>query len=145
MNVGMVAADKRAVKKVQALLIIAGCTDDGKIVADGMLGEHTRNAIREFQEGKRIPVTGELDETTLDRMINGFHRADGNVNTIQLIQAAAIIVEVVDDDFVADGTLTDHTVQAAMLISAYDGVMGLEFHLDIPDPRDTEQADDASE
>jgi len=35
---------------------------------DGVIGSHTRAAIRRYQQDSGIPVTGELDRQTLDRL-----------------------------------------------------------------------------
>lgn len=53
------------VVKVQAALRAFGNTD---IVVDGVRGEQTTAAIREFQALFHLPVTGEIDGTLLDKM-----------------------------------------------------------------------------
>ncbi len=53
------------VVKVQAALKAFGNTD---MVVDGIRGEQTVAAIREFQTLFRIPVTGEIDGPLLDKM-----------------------------------------------------------------------------
>jgi photosystem II stability/assembly factor-like uncharacterized protein len=50
------------VKRAQAALLVAGY-DVGK--TDGIAGTRTVGAIRKFQGDKRLPVTGQLDVTTL--------------------------------------------------------------------------------
>lgn len=53
------------VVKVQAALRAFGNTD---IVVDGVRGDQTTAAIREFQALFHLPVTGEIDGTLLDKM-----------------------------------------------------------------------------
>ena len=53
------------VVKVQAALRAFGNTD---IVVDGVRGEQTTAAVREFQALFHLPVTGEIDGTLLDKM-----------------------------------------------------------------------------
>lgn len=53
------------VVKVQAALRAFGNTD---IVVDGVRGEQTEAAVREFQALFHLPVTGEIDGTLLDKM-----------------------------------------------------------------------------
>ncbi|MCI5073532.1 peptidoglycan-binding protein [Oricola sp.] len=53
------------VVKVQAALRAFGNTD---IVVDGIAGEQTELAIREFQALFQLPVNGEIDGTLLDKM-----------------------------------------------------------------------------
>lgn len=53
------------VVRVQAALRAFGNTD---IVVDGVEGEQTTAAIREFQSLFRLPVTGEIDGILLDKM-----------------------------------------------------------------------------
>jgi peptidoglycan hydrolase-like protein with peptidoglycan-binding domain len=53
------------VVKVQAALKAFGNTD---ITIDGLAGDQTQAAIREFQTLFRIPVTGEVDGALLDKM-----------------------------------------------------------------------------
>lgn len=53
------------VVKVQAALRAFGNTD---VAVDGIAGEQTHAAIREFQSLFRLPVTGEIDGVLLDKM-----------------------------------------------------------------------------
>lgn len=53
------------VVKVQAALRAFGNTD---VTVDGVAGEQTQAAIREFQSLFRLPVTGEIDGVLLDKM-----------------------------------------------------------------------------
>lgn len=53
------------VVKVQAALRAFGNTD---VAVDGIAGEQTYAAIREFQSLFRLPVTGEIDGVLLDKM-----------------------------------------------------------------------------
>lgn len=53
------------VVKVQAALRAFGNTD---VAVDGVAGEQTQAAIREFQSLFRLPVTGEIDGVLLDKM-----------------------------------------------------------------------------
>ncbi|GAB4361116.1 MAG: peptidoglycan-binding protein [Oricola sp.] len=53
------------VVKVQAALRAFGNTD---VAVDGIAGEQTQAAIREFQSLFRLPVTGEIDGVLLDKM-----------------------------------------------------------------------------
>lgn len=53
------------VVKVQAALRAFGNTD---VAVDGVAGDQTQAAIREFQSLFRLPVTGEIDGVLLDKM-----------------------------------------------------------------------------
>ncbi|MDZ5698368.1 peptidoglycan-binding domain-containing protein [Chelativorans sp. M5D2P16] len=59
------AAGDPTVERVQAALKAFGNDD---IEVDGVLGENTRGAIREFQSLFGLPVTGEPDEPLLSKM-----------------------------------------------------------------------------
>jgi len=39
-----------------------------KLAVDGVMGKHTRSAIRDFQQRNQIMVTGQLDEATLAKL-----------------------------------------------------------------------------
>ncbi|WP_306118145.1 MULTISPECIES: peptidoglycan-binding protein [unclassified Roseitalea] len=56
----------RRVVKVQAGLKAFG---NDKIAVDGIAGEQTRAAVREFQALFRLPVTGEIDDALVDKMV----------------------------------------------------------------------------
>jgi len=53
------------IRQVQDRLQAAGFTPGA---TDGALGPQTRNALRLFQNAKRLPPTGELDEKTLEAL-----------------------------------------------------------------------------
>lgn len=48
--------------------------DIGPEGADGKIGKHTTQAIKDFQTAVHLPVTGELDKTTANRIENEFMR-----------------------------------------------------------------------
>lgn len=58
------AMSKAEVKKVQEVLI----KDGAKIKADGIMGKHTRAAIKAFQKKNNLKVTGRLDKETMEKL-----------------------------------------------------------------------------
>jgi len=50
---------------------------DQQIAVDGIFGNQTREALRRFQKRFRLPITGELDQVTLDKL-----REAGVMNSI---------------------------------------------------------------
>lgn len=52
------------VKSLQTLLIAKGYT----IVADGAFGPATETAVKNFQTRVGLPITGQVDQTTLDKL-----------------------------------------------------------------------------
>jgi len=52
------------VKKAQEMLV----KDGAKIKADGIMGKHTREAIKEFQKKNILKVNGKLDKETLAKL-----------------------------------------------------------------------------
>lgn len=64
-SAGMPAAQNENVKHVQEILHAKGFYK-GNI--DGIMGPHTRTAIREYQRAEKLPVTGRLDAKTASKM-----------------------------------------------------------------------------
>jgi hypothetical protein len=62
-----IGAIGEAVKQAQAILMSQGC---GPAKADGVFGESTAAAIRQFQTRKSLPVTGVVDDTTWQPLMN---------------------------------------------------------------------------
>ena len=52
------------VKKAQEMLV----KDGAKIKADGLMGKHTREAIKDFQKKNMLKVTGKLDKETMAKL-----------------------------------------------------------------------------
>ncbi|MEM9329959.1 MAG: peptidoglycan-binding protein [Pseudomonadota bacterium] len=74
-NPGLIVLDQAMVSSVQSgLREVYG---DEEIVVDGIFGNQTRQALLRFQKRFKIPQTGELDQTTLDKL-----REAGVVNAI---------------------------------------------------------------
>lgn len=63
---------KSAVTEIQSVLRAISLinTQYPKLVVDGIYGPETANAVRIFQRASGLPVTGELDRTTFDRIIS---------------------------------------------------------------------------
>lgn len=64
-SAGMPAAQNENVKHAQEMLHAKGFYK-GKV--DGIMGPHTRTAIREYQRSEKLPVTGRLDAKTASKM-----------------------------------------------------------------------------
>src|SRR3990172_2916915 len=58
------ALSESTVKALQEALIKQGIA----VKADGVLSDETRNAIRKYQSQHHLPVTGEPDKATLDKL-----------------------------------------------------------------------------
>ncbi|MEM7068248.1 MAG: peptidoglycan-binding domain-containing protein [Pseudomonadota bacterium] len=62
----MIVMDHALVSKVQTGL--SETYGDQEIAIDGIFGNQTRDALRRFQKRFKLPVTGELDQATLDKL-----------------------------------------------------------------------------
>jgi peptidoglycan hydrolase-like protein with peptidoglycan-binding domain len=62
---GSGSMDVETVRRIQQGLVNIAYAD---VAVDGMLGNQTRQAIREFQGDYRLPTTGEPDQAVLDKL-----------------------------------------------------------------------------
>ncbi|AZN72682.1 peptidoglycan-binding protein [Georhizobium profundi] len=62
---GSGSIDVETVRRIQQGLVNIAYAD---VAVDGMLGNQTRQAIREFQGDYRLPTTGEPDQAVLDKL-----------------------------------------------------------------------------
>ncbi|MCM1524929.1 MAG: peptidoglycan-binding protein [Ruminococcus sp.] len=64
------SAHSKNVREVQEYLRESGFTrDDGMpVIPDGIYGQHTKEAVANFQRSSGLPVTGEVDRVTWDRL-----------------------------------------------------------------------------
>ena len=53
-----------------------------EVFIDGIYGEKTRQAVRKYQETRVLPVTGEIDRVTFDRIFAEYSDFDGMENTL---------------------------------------------------------------
>ena len=62
--------EKEAITNLQRYLYQLSFTDPRipPVPVDGVYGDNTRRAVRSFQETQRLPVTGQVDQTTWDRL-----------------------------------------------------------------------------
>ncbi len=60
--------EKEAITNLQRYLYQLSFSDPriSPVPVDGVYGENTRRAVRSFQETKRLPVTGQVDQATWD-------------------------------------------------------------------------------
>lgn len=108
------------IKKAQALLIITGHDDGGRLIANGRMGQHTRNALLAFQRMHGLQTTGELDENTLAKMSDGSYEPVRNErDPIRMVQAAMILSGLDDGTLFANGRLDEPTRERLPVFIAF--------------------------
>lgn len=76
---GQQAMDQEQIRQVQRQLREAGF-DPGPI--DGIIGEQTKSAVREFQRAHGLPATGQLDQATRQElMVQGPQGSPGQMQS----------------------------------------------------------------
>jgi len=100
----------KKIKEAQAMLLLLEFTDNGTLVADGNLGEHTTNALMAYQhENDDLEETGEFDDDTLDELANETPDDLSDKSTTIQFQAAMILFGCTDGNtLVADGVEGEH-------------------------------------
>jgi peptidoglycan hydrolase-like protein with peptidoglycan-binding domain len=74
--------------------------------ADGVLGEHTATAIEAFQRNENLPVTGNLNKDTLDKLgiASGQNVSQNHSGARSFVKESGTIVESVGDTLQQHGT-----------------------------------------
>ena len=75
---------EEVIKDVQKWLRTIGreYPDFPEVFIDGINGEETRRAVRKYQETRVLPVTGEVDRITFDRIFAEYSAFDGMENAL---------------------------------------------------------------
>ena len=68
--------EREHIRRVQGWLRRLSGSDNRipEVFIDGIYGAETQNAVREFQKIYGFPVTGELDQTTFDKIFSEYSR-----------------------------------------------------------------------
>ena len=76
--------EKEHVRRVQRWLREIGRRDKRipEVFIDGIYGDETRQAVRKYQETRLLPVTGELDRVTFDRIFAEYSSFEGKENAL---------------------------------------------------------------
>ena len=71
----------RPIRSLQAMLSVIGAAhgETPSVAEDGIYGEQTAQAVREFQRRYDLPVTGEADNETWNRIVDVFTRVSFRV------------------------------------------------------------------
>lgn len=116
----------KVIKEAQAILIIRGLDDKGKLIANGKFDEYTRNALRIFQESRELEMTGELDRATLSIMMEDtdIEPLLGALSCIKMVQACMILTPGLDafGKLIADGMHDETTDHLLPLFIAYNSL-----------------------
>ncbi|MBI4426942.1 MAG: peptidoglycan-binding protein [Candidatus Magasanikbacteria bacterium] len=131
----------KVIKQAQALLIINGHDDDGQLNADGVFGEHTRNALEGFQMQEDLLVTRELDDATLKIMSGCEFEIPDERDGIKRLQAVLILTGFDDNGQLnADGVFGEHTWKMIVAHLLYRNIDNDTFCIDKPEIDETSSA-----
>lgn len=95
----------KPVRSLQTMLRVISTADGDSptVIPDGKFGQQTETAVRAFQTGAGLPVTGVVDQTTWDAVTNAFRIA-----LIDQQQAAPLLIVLQPGQRILPGERNNH-------------------------------------